>query len=67
MVDLIGYVIVEYNQASHQPERLADDTVFWDRATADHVANEHRREADAIGRRERYVVAEVHEAEEATS
>lgn len=63
MNDCIGYVVVEYNQASHQAERVASDSIHWDRQTAEDVATYCREETAKVGRGERYVVAEVREVE----
>lgn len=55
----LGFVVVEFNQASGLAERTADDTIHWDRSVAAGAAEAHAEEAASIGRRETYRVAEV--------
>lgn len=55
----LGYVVIEINQASGMP-RIADDDLYEQeeaQAIADRLAEQTRQ----IGRRERYLVAEVTE------
>lgn len=54
----IGYVVIEFNQASGQPEALGGD-VFYSRDVAEDVAEQCREEAARVGRRERYAVGTV--------
>lgn len=54
------FVVVEFNQASHQPS-VWDDTIYYDRDEAEHVRDCARADllASGSGRRERYAVAEL--------
>ena len=52
------FVVIEYNQASGQP-RVATEDPYPDIEDAREFANELAAEAAAIGRRERYAVAEL--------
>lgn len=54
----LGYVLLEWNQASLQPG-LASDELYTNRADAVEDARTWRNEASAAGRRERYSVGEV--------
>jgi nucleotide-binding universal stress UspA family protein len=49
------FVVVEWNQASHQP-RIYDDEIYEVEALAEEVASEARAIASSVGRRERYTV-----------
>lgn len=53
----IGYVVVEFNQASHQP--LVREDVYRDREDAEDLVEQARQETWRIGRRERYAVGTV--------
>lgn len=56
----VGYVVVEWNQASHQPTIYGED-IYYSSEEAEREA-QYRRDALAAsssGRRERYTVAEV--------
>lgn len=52
------YVVLEWNQASGQPE-LAVDAIYDDLIEAGDLADAMRAEAVEAGRRERYTVHEV--------
>lgn len=52
------FVIIEWNQASHQP-RLAADVVYDSAADAEEAAGPMRTEMAGYGRRERYTVHAV--------
>jgi hypothetical protein len=54
----IGFVVVEFNQASHQPSVQYSD-VYSDRYEAEVQATYARGETERVGRRETYAVAEV--------
>ena len=51
----IGYVVIEFNQASGQPITRGD--IYPDLEDAEDVMDQCRAETAAIGRRERYAVA----------
>jgi hypothetical protein len=55
----IGYVVVEFNQASHQPEFSAFPDLTQDRSEADERRDLLERENRKVGRRERFAVATV--------
>jgi hypothetical protein len=55
------YVVLEWNQASGQPE--AQTEVYDDKAEAEENAAAGRRVAEMTGRRERYTVHELCEAD----
>lgn len=55
------YVVLEWNQASGQPE--AQSEVYDDKAEAAENAEAGRKVAAAVGRRERYTVHELCEAD----
>lgn len=59
MSSTIGYVVIEYNQASHQPELLPHSGLYYDRENAEQQANDERDSTAATGRHERYAVAAV--------
>jgi len=64
MSGVVGYVVIEWNQASHRPDVL--DGSFSDtREWAETVAADERARlvASRSGRQERYTVAEVIEVE----
>jgi len=52
------YVIIEFNQASHQPRILHDD-IYDNYVDAVEDAGHAWRGARKVGRRERYVVARI--------
>jgi len=56
------FVIIERNQASHQP-RLAVDEVYDTRKEAEEFAQDLRSELATSGRRERYSVHELTDEE----
>ncbi len=61
--EVLGYVVVDWNQASHQPD--VDTTgLYLDRESAASDAVERQAETDRIGRGERHTVAAVIEIEE---
>jgi hypothetical protein len=57
MSEIVGYVVVEYNQASGQP--LVREDVWHDRDDAVDVMEQAREENRKIGRRERYAVGTI--------
>lgn len=59
----IGFVVVQWNQASHNPE-LVDGTFSEDRLEAARFASALLMASAHYGRRERYDVAAVHLKEE---
>lgn len=59
MNDVLGYVVLCWNQASGQPEIIAGTCPFPTRVEAAEVASVMRRETASVGRRERYTVASV--------
>jgi hypothetical protein len=54
------FVIIEWNQASHQP-KVAADEVYDTRDEAESFAAEMRAAMATIGRRERFTVHELDE------
>lgn len=64
MPDRLGYVVVTFNQASHQPG-LNTGADLTDLETAVTQRDEERAETARYGRREVHVVAEVTEFDEA--
>jgi len=61
MTGPLGWVVVEWNQASHQPDLPGAAGLHWTREDAEFEATVLRESAAERGRRERYTVAEVHE------
>jgi len=62
----IGYVVCEVNQASGRYERVGEDIhPYEDDARAE--ADRQRAHTAAVGRRERYALAEVHLIDEDAS
>lgn len=59
----LGWVVVEWNQASHQPGLGWGADLCWSREDAENEAAGLRESAAERGRRERYTIAEVHEEE----
>lgn len=57
MSDSVGFVVIEYNQASHLPELHLP--YLYSQDEAEQRAAEAREETAHIGRKERYAVAEV--------
>ncbi|WMI33006.1 hypothetical protein SEA_PEGGYLEG03_65 [Arthrobacter phage PeggyLeg03] len=56
----LGYVVIQFNQASHQPDLAWEAPhLFEDEGDAKRVAEDLREQAKEIGRRERYLVAVV--------
>lgn len=61
MSDTVGYVVIEYNQASRQPSISVDAPyLFDDSDDAAAKAHELQTETNKIGRRERYAVGTVY-------
>ncbi|MGI5274708.1 hypothetical protein ACQEUU_37125 [Nonomuraea sp. CA-218870] len=60
MPDLIGYVVIEYNQASRLPGLTDAPTLHTSEESAAVEMRGLAGEAAATGRRERYALAEVH-------
>ncbi len=54
----VGYVVIEYNQASHWPS-LEHDTLYDTVDEAAEVAKHAEEATERIGRRETYAVARV--------
>ena len=55
----IGYVVIEFNQASGQPDLATDDLHSTEDEAAGYVG-EFTAEARHIGRREKYAVGTVY-------
>ena len=55
----IGFIVIEFNQASGQPAIPGFSDVHGSRRDAEEFADKLRSETAAIGRRERYVVVEL--------
>jgi hypothetical protein len=56
--DVLGYVVVEWNQASHQPD-IPYGGLIDDEGTAVEIARAAQADARSRGRRERYTVHAV--------
>lgn len=54
----LGFVAVEFNQASGQPSIIGGD-VYRDREEAQDIADREHTKTVQVGRRERYAVATV--------
>jgi hypothetical protein len=54
----LGYIVVEWNQASGRPE-VEDGSLYSTAAEAEEAAQDARDFAAKVGRKERYTVAEV--------
>ncbi|WP_326646076.1 hypothetical protein OG884_15605 [Streptosporangium sp. NBC_01755] len=52
------YLVITYNQASHQPE-LGSWSLYTDLDDAQAERDDQQAQTDAVGRRDRHVVAEV--------
>lgn len=61
MTGPLGWVVVEWNQASHQPGLTFGADLHWSREDAVNEAAGLREQTTKTGRRERYTIAEVHE------
>lgn len=60
----LGYVVIEFNQASHQPALAWHAPhLYTDKDDAQEMAQTLRHKAVMVGRRERYAVAVVEEDE----
>ena len=60
MSDTVGYVVIEYNQASHQPNIAFDAPDMFDNAEdAGAKAEQLHKLTQAVGRRERYAIGTV--------
>lgn len=59
----LGYVVIEWNQASHRPDVL-DGSLTDDLGVAEEIAAGERARTAEVGRRERYDVATVQLIEE---
>ena len=64
MSDRLGFVVVEWNQASGQPEDLSSTILHPDLADAHWERDLKVDEARENGRRERYMVCAVAEPED---
>lgn len=58
MGDTAGFLVVEFNQASHEPSVEHAD-VFRYRYEAEESAADRRQQTAKVGRRETYAVAEL--------
>lgn len=58
--DPIGYVVIEYNQASHMPDLVAGAYLHRDLESAQDELADHAERTKGVGRRETYQVAAVH-------
>lgn len=61
MIRPLGWVVIEWNQASHRPGLSFGADLHWSREDAENEAVGLREQAAKVGRRERYTIAEVHE------
>ena len=66
MSDRIGYVVIEYSQASGLPGLTIAADLYEHRDDAEHALQVEREATARTGRRERHVIAEVIEMEEGT-
>jgi hypothetical protein len=57
--DAIGYIVVEYNQASGQPGIPTGADLYWSAEEAEDYAEFEREDTRSRGRGERYKVAKV--------
>lgn len=55
----LGYVVIEYNQASGQPDLLPYSELCWDLQDAKERMEDAREETASVGRGETYRIAEV--------
>jgi hypothetical protein len=60
----LGYVVIEWNQASGQPDLLTFGNLYASQEDADEVAKASEAVTSAAGRKERYTVAEVTELDQ---
>lgn len=60
MSGTIGYVVIEYNQASHQPELSAFPFLSDDLEGAQERLELLQRENRTVGRRERYAIGTIY-------
>jgi hypothetical protein len=58
----LGYVVIEFNQASRQP--FVREDVWHDIEDAKDIVEQAREETRKIGRRERYAIGTVYIEEE---
>lgn len=63
MSEEVGYVVIEFNQASHEPAVLHGD-VWLDKADAQWQLNAAQKVTREVGRRERYAIGTVYIEEE---
>lgn len=57
----VGYVVIEYNQASHQPSIAFEAPYMFDDVEDAQVkAVELTQRTQAVGRRERYAIGTIH-------
>ena len=64
MSDPLGYVVITYNQASHQPGLPMAADLHSELEDAVNARDWERAETAKVGRRERHVIAEVFELDE---
>ena len=55
----IGYVVIEYNQASHEPRLPTGADVYWRREDAERERDWLAEQTAEVGRRERHEVAVI--------
>lgn len=58
-IECIGYVVIEFNQASHQPEKTTDEYIYTRREEADNEAAYQRERTRVRGRRDSFAVGAV--------
>lgn len=64
MSERLGYVVIQYNQASGLPGLTIAADLYEHRDDAEHALRAEREATAKTGRRERHVIAEVIEMEE---
>lgn len=67
MAERVGFIVVEYNQASGRPGLPFGADIYDSQDLAEQAARDEREDVLAAGRRERYVVCEVVELEDGTN
>lgn len=55
----LGYVVIEFNQASSQPDPTPYSDLHWDIDAAKEALEDVRKRTANVGRRETYQLAEV--------
>lgn len=59
MIGVLGYVVIEYNQASSHPALVVGAELYGDEQEARDELDGFVADAASIGRRERYPLAQV--------